>query len=117
MTIRECYETLGADYDDILRRLGNEDRILRFLGKFPGDGSFADLEASLAEGRCQDAFRAAHTLKGICLNLGLTPLAHSSSRLTEALRGGDCGGAEALFAQVRADYQLTLTAIQALCGG
>ena len=41
MTIEECYTNMGADYGDVLRRLGNEDRVKRFLGKIPEDTSFS----------------------------------------------------------------------------
>lgn len=34
----------------------------------------------------EDAFRAAHTIKGICQNLSLTALLKAASELTEALR-------------------------------
>jgi len=31
MTVRECYEEMGADYEEVLRRLANEERVARFL--------------------------------------------------------------------------------------
>ena len=38
MTVKECYEAIGADYEEVLRRLANEERVARFLLKFPGGG-------------------------------------------------------------------------------
>ncbi len=32
----------------------------------------------------EDAFRAAHTLKGVCLNLGFSDLYHTSYDITES---------------------------------
>ena len=43
MTVRECYEAMGADYEEVLRRLANEERVARFLLKFSSDESFAGL--------------------------------------------------------------------------
>ena len=67
MTVKECYEAIGADYEEVLRRLANEERVARFLLKFPGDESFAGLVKAVEESDYEAAFRAAHTLKGICL--------------------------------------------------
>lgn len=74
MTVQQYYAAIGADYNEVIRRLGNEDRIRRFLLKFPADQSFSILCHSLAENQYEEAFRAAHSLKGISMNLGLTPL-------------------------------------------
>ena len=84
MNIRECYDTIGADFEDVL---GSESLIQRFALKFIDDGSYNELTEALAEKNAERAFRAAHTLKGICLNLGLKNLYTVSSELTEKLRG------------------------------
>ena len=42
MTVRECYEKMGANYDGVLSRLGNEMLIRKFVIKFlelPGSHS------------------------------------------------------------------------------
>ena len=88
MTLREFYEVTGGDYGDVMGRFVTEERVLRFVRKFPADGSFAALKSSLADGNAQEAFRAAHTIKGVCQNLSFSRLSDSSARLTEALRGG-----------------------------
>ena len=40
MTVKECYEQMGADYEDVLGRLRNEALIRKFAKKFLEDGSF-----------------------------------------------------------------------------
>ena len=47
MTIKECYEQMGADYEGLLSRLGSEALIKKFAVKFLADGSFQDLKTSL----------------------------------------------------------------------
>lgn len=105
MTVGEFYSRVGADYGDILRRLGKDERILRFLGMLRRDDSFSSLCAALEAEDYDAAFRAAHTLKGIALNLGLTPLAEADAALTEALRGRQSNEAiPPLFEKVRQVY-------------
>lgn len=111
MTIRECYELIGSDFDGVLRRLGNEAIIARVAVKFLNDPSFIDLKSSLAEGRTEDAFRAAHTLKGVCVNLGFDKLYECSSTLTELLRAGSTDGADELLAAVEENYAMTADAL------
>ena len=87
MTVRECYEKIGSDFDKVLGRLGSEALVKRFAVKFLEDKSFEELTESLKEKDGEDAFRAAHTLKGICANLGLDRLYEVDCELTEKLRG------------------------------
>ena len=115
MTIRECYESVGSDFDDVLGRLGSENLIRRFAVKFLDDKTFEELENSMHTADGETAFRAAHTLKGVCLNLGFTALGKASSELTEALRGPrHTNGCEQLFANVETEYNRLFSALQAL---
>lgn len=116
MTIQECYQNLGGDYRDVENRLMRESLVKKFIAMFPEDGSFDQLCRAMEEGNRQDAFRAAHTLKGICGNLSLTKLYASSSRLTELLRPeADTipQEANALLETVRKDYELAVGIIRA----
>ena len=65
---------MGADYNEVFRRLYNEAMIRKFVLLFPKDDSFHNLEAALKEQNVKEAFRAAHTLKGVCQNLGFSNL-------------------------------------------
>lgn len=114
MTVRECYETMGGDYESMLGRFRNEERIVRFLGKFLNDGSFSMLKEALAAGKQEEAFRGAHTLKGVAQNLSMTKLYLSSEKLTEHLRAGSCDGAQELMDQVEKDYEETVAAVKGL---
>ena len=70
MTVKECYEQMGADYEGVLGRLRSEVLIKKFAKKFLDDGSFRSLKDNLVQKNGEEAFRAAHTLKGVCQNLG-----------------------------------------------
>lgn len=112
MELKECYEIMGADYQEVFGRLRADDRIKRFLNLFVKDESFCLLQTSMDAQDYQTAFRAAHTLKGVAMNLSLTKLANSSSALTEALRDGEPkGDVGAMFETVKADHQLAVETI------
>lgn len=114
MELRDCYERLGGDWDEVLGRLRTEARVEKFLRLFLEDESFGLLLRALEGGDRDGAFRAAHTLKGICQNLSFTRLYRSSAALTEALRGGGEGDVAGLLRQVREDYRQTAGAIRLL---
>ena len=114
MTVRECYEQMGADFDNVLDRLGNEQMVQRFALKFLNDTSYQTLEETLKEKNVEQAFRTAHTLKGVCLNLGFDNLFTVSSELTERLRAGELDGTEELFEKVKEQYEITVKAIRGI---
>lgn len=116
MDIKQCYEQMGGDYDDVMSRLRTDERVKKFLLKIADDKSYELLLSSLAEKNIEEAFRAAHTIKGMCANLSLTRLQVSASALTEALRGKTEYDAafEPLLEKVKADYEVTVAAIRAL---
>ena len=66
MTLKECYEALEGDYEGVVARLRSEKMVQKFVLKFLNDKSYELLEASLKEENYEDAFRAAHTIKGVC---------------------------------------------------
>lgn len=111
MTLQECYEALGGDYEDVIGRLRSESMVKKFVLKFLDDGSYNLLYVSFDQKNYNEAFRAAHTIKGMCQNLSFTKLQESSSLLTEALREGYSPEADSLMEQVTEDYQRTLDAI------
>lgn len=117
MTIEQCYQQLGGNYAQALGRLSNPALVQRFAQMFLKDSSFAELCAAVQTGRTEDAFRAAHTLKGVSANLSFDRLHHSASDLVELLRGKvDPLPPEtaAMMERVTSDYQATVDAIRAL---
>lgn len=114
MTIEESYAQMGADYTGVMGRLGSEQMVSRFAKKFLDDKSYENLTAAMEKQDAAEAFRAAHTMKGICLNLGFSRLFSVSSDLTECLRGGSMEGAPELYEKVKTEYHNTIQAIQAI---
>ena len=114
MTVKECYEQMGADYEGVLGRLRSEVLIKKFAKKFLDDGSFRSLKDNLAQKNGEEAFRAAHTLKGVCQNLGFTNLYQPAYELTEVLRAGTLEGSKEWFDRVTEQYNITIDAIRAV---
>lgn len=113
MTLQECYAAMAGNYEEVAGRLRSERLIQKFVLKFVDDGSYQLLQESMASQNYEEAFRAAHTIKGVCQNLAFTRLLESSSQLSEALRHGYTPQADGLAEQVSRDYQQTVAAIRA----
>lgn len=114
MDVRACYEEMGSNFDEVLGRLGSEQMVQRFALKFLNDKSYETLKEALREKDVESAFRAAHTLKGVCVNLGFDKLFEVSSALTEKLRAKELDGTDEMFEKVKEQYEITIGAIQKL---
>lgn len=90
MNIRECYQLFGGDFGDVMNRLLKEERVIKYAKMFSASvgNDYEQIRTALSEERYEDAFRAVHNLKGVSLNLALTPLHQASHVLCEALRHG-----------------------------
>jgi len=113
MTLQECYAAMGGDYVDVSARLHSDRLVQKFVLKYLDDPSFDLLCTAMAEKNYEEAFRAAHTIKGVCQNLSFTKLLASSSQLSDALRHGWTPEAETLAEQVKADHLAVTAAIRA----
>ena len=116
MTIQECYQSLGGNFAEVQQRLPSDRLIKRFITKFLDDGSYAELSQAMASGQREQAFRAAHTLNGVCANLSFTRLLTSVSALTDLLRQESDAiseSAAAVLTDVTRDYNQTVSAIRA----
>lgn len=117
MTLQECYVALGGEYDAVLGRLRSAKMVQKFVLKFLNDPSYEALCRSLEQGDYEEAFRAAHTIKGVCQNLEFTTLYQSSDRLCESMRGGRPPASPDLFSKVQEDYAMTTGAIREFQSG
>ncbi len=114
MTVKECYEQINGDYEGVFGRFRGDERIRKFAVKFLADGSYDSLCKNLEAADYNEAFRAAHTLKGVCQNLGFTGLHMASDTLTEILRSHPEDYTPSMLDEVKAEYEKTSAAIQKL---
>ena len=114
MTIQECYKAIGGNYEDVLGRLNNEALIRKFALMFLEDSSYMQLKQAMADKNYEEAFRSAHTLKGVCQNLSFDRLYEVSHNLTELLRDrtGEQPGIPEAMEKVTEIYEITIDEIK-----
>lgn len=86
MTIEQCYEKLGGDFQRVCCRLPGRAFVERFMKRYLEDDSAQQMLSALQERNAEEAYRYALALKGVAGNLGFENLERSAAELTEALR-------------------------------
>lgn len=115
MELKQIYEQMQGDYDSVLERLGKEDRVKRFLFMLADKEMDQLIMDAYQEKDYERLFREAHSLKGICANLSLDKLEHSTSALVEELRDGEPKiDITAHIQAMKEDYDMTIAAINSL---
>ncbi len=105
----------GMDVNATLARFaGNEALMMRFLLGFPNDKTYGSLEAAVAANDHEAMKAAAHSLKGLTGNLGLTPLFEASTEMMNALRSDAPCDVAALYASVKEEYEKAVAMIATL---
>lgn len=66
---------MNSNYEEFIRLMGNDVRIIKYLRIFQRDTTFSVLCKAVNDNDFKTVFKAAHTLKGIALNLSLISLA------------------------------------------
>jgi len=114
MTVKEFYDSIGADYDLVMKTLLNDAFALRMLKKFLEDKNYGNLIECVNNGDIKGSFIACHTLKGVAANIGLNRLYLASSELTEQLRGLTNQADKDLLAKVTKEYNEIVEIIKTL---
>lgn len=114
MDLRSFFKEVGGDYDAVLTRLVSESLIRRFIGKFQDDPTYNLLMTAIEDQDIDQAFIAAHTLKGTAANLGFDKLAKAASELTEELRDSDVMPSADYIKKVDNAYKNTVDRIKLL---
>jgi len=105
-SVQEIFEAYGADYQVTMSRfLGNEEMYLRFLHMLFQDDNLQKLGQALERGDLTAAFEAAHTLKGVTGNLGLTPLYEAVCVIVEPLRDRKEQDYAQMYQRIREEFR------------
>ena len=95
----------GINYDDGVHRVvDNEELYQHFLREFPKDPSYYELVNALASKKAEEAFQAAHKLKGVAANLSLDAIYKPVCILVEELRRHDLSHIDQSFPPVKKAY-------------
>ncbi len=88
MTLRELYQTIDGDYDQVMNVLRMEKLLDKHIRKLPANGVVDRLLAAGEKMDSTELFEAAHAMKGVCANLGLKNLSDAASGIAEEYRPG-----------------------------
>lgn len=103
----EQLQTYGADIKGAMSRfLDDEELYDSCFTAFLEDPCFAQLGQALEKKDDQEAFDAAHTLKGVAGNMGLTPMYEAISDLVESLRKEEHSHLQEQYTQIIAQYHV-----------
>ncbi len=110
--LEEFYRRVGADADEVVRRLGvGEELVVCFALRYREDDTFERLAAALDADDTEEAFRAAHTLKGSSGTLGFERLYRKASDMTEILRRGELERAKDSLPVLEEEYDNVIAAL------
>ena len=113
--LERFYSAIGSNANPVIERFGGNAEITkRFIKKFAAEESYENLKKALASNEAEEAFRAAHTLKGICLNLDFDCLFEKSSIITEYLRSKNIVEASKFFPGLEREYIKLIALLQEL---
>ena len=117
MILKDCYDMFGGNYESVTQRISRDEMIEKFVLKFLSEPSYDVLCRTLEDGDYAEAFRAVHSLKGVCQNLGFVRLEYSTGILTELLRNSSAKRinkeqCKQALQQVSADYKEVIDAVR-----
>ena len=102
-----------TDVPGALRRFGgDEDLYASCLTMFLCDSTMDELNRAIKSRSWDDAFTAAHALKGLAGNLGFIPLMHSIGQLVIMIRGGRTKELDECMTHVNSNYRDITDAIR-----
>lgn len=114
-SIKEIYNLMGENYDEVIGRIGKEERLHKYLLKFLENTEFDNLEEAVKNNDIQAAFSYAHTLKGLCLNFGFGKLYSASAVFCDNIRDNIVRNPiEPLFDNLKEEYEKVLSSIREL---
>ena len=115
MNLKECYEAMHGDYDDVMGRLPREASIIKYLRRFAENEEFAELLTAAGNKDYRRVFELSHDLKGMAANLSITGFQKKVSAVCEETRDREPGeGFAALVKEAEEEYQVVLAAVKEL---
>ena len=102
----DALKELGADTDaGLVRCLNNEEFYLKLVKMAIDDGKYEKLREDITAGSLDDAFEAAHALKGMLGNVSLDNLLEPVTAITEGLRAKESLDYGALLDQMEEELK------------
>lgn len=108
MEIEKLYRKLedwGCDVSGAKERFDDDELFATCIDLFLEDENFKKLNEEIKNNDYQEAFNAAHTIKGVAANLGLTPIYDSVSDVVQELRVGNLKASKVLMPKLNTDME------------
>ncbi|MBC8529496.1 Hpt domain-containing protein [Christensenellaceae bacterium NSJ-44] len=113
MKFRDLLNEIILEPEVTLTRLGVPmPSIKRYILRFPADPSYAQLKTAIGSREPGAIYHAAHNFKGLCLNLGFTPLAAHCQQLCVYAKKKDLEACNHTFNSVQISYYKIITSIE-----
>lgn len=111
----EKLNSCGIDYVAGVDRFGgNEAMFEKFIRRYTEDTHYEELLTAIEANDSDQAFRIAHTLKGVVGNLSFTTYYNAITPLTELLKEGKLEEARALVPSIQQAEEKALEALKDL---
>lgn len=108
-----CLTLCETDLEGAINRFcGNETLYVSCLTSFLDDPTMDQLEAAIDARAWDDAFTAAHALKGLAGNMGFVPLFHATAELVVLIRAGKLNDISEANKKVGTCYKNIISAIK-----
>lgn len=96
----------GIDLADAMKRMDDDEALYKRLAfKYLNNTNYVDLVAAMEVKDYDDAYHAAHTLKGVSGNLSLAKLYQVASAASDALKQGEYQAAEQMMPDLKAAHE------------
>ena len=115
MKLKECYEAMNGDYEDVMARLPREASIIKFLRRFAENKEFEELIIAGGEKDYKRVFELSHDLKGMAANLSITGFQKAVSEVCEQTRNREPDdNFDELLLKAKEEYDKAISAIAEL---
>lgn len=120
MTIEELYHNIGGNYENIVKRLADKEKVKKYIKYYINDTSYATMSEARQKGLDDEyIFLGAHDFKGVCLNLSLDDMSNVICKIVEHYRPEaqvPCDNIEELFDILEQKHQYTIEQIKLFIG-
>ncbi|MBP1559886.1 MAG: Hpt domain-containing protein [Oscillospiraceae bacterium] len=97
----------GVDVEGTLSRfVDNDELYMKFLLRYPDEDRLTPIKNAIAAKDYEALLSAAHKLKGVSANLGMTDLAAKAAKIVTKVREEQYEGFEADFAEAEKEYNI-----------
>lgn len=116
--LRAALSSYGIDYDDAMDRFGGNAELFFCLARKYLDGdNYARLVSAMEMHDFDEAYRQAHSLKGVAGNLSFTKLYNIAAEIASNLREGEYVAAESYLPDAEAAHERIVEALGKLEAG